>query len=105
VDGARLDFELTDLVDLAQAVEAGPMLVSGGRSSIDMDAEGWKTENSIATQAARLDYLDMRGPKIAVGVDGSGTLSVLTVNGRIRCNPCGNGRDSFRAGRGERHGL
>ena len=84
VDGARLDFELTDLVDVAQAVEAGPVLVSGGRSSIDMDAEGWKTENSIATQAARLDYLDMRGPKIAVGVDGSGTLSVLTVNGRIR---------------------
>lgn len=84
VDGARLDFELTDLVDVAQAVEAGPVLVSGGRSCLDMDAEGWKTENSIATQAARLDYLDMRGPKIAVGVDGSGTLSVLTVNGRIR---------------------
>jgi hypothetical protein len=84
VDGARLDFELTDLADVAQAVEAGPVLVSGGRSCIDMDAEGWKTENSIATQAARLDYLDMRGPKIAVGVDGSGTLSVLTVNGRIR---------------------
>ena len=84
VDGARLDFELTDLADVAQAVEAGPMLVSGGRSCIDMDAEGWKTKNSIATQAARLDYLDMRGPKIAVGVDRSGTLSVLTMNGRIR---------------------
>ena len=84
VDGARLDFELTDLVDVAQAVEAGPVLLSGGRDCIDMDAEGWKTENSIATQAARLDYRDMRGPKIAVGVDGSGTLSVLTVNGRIR---------------------
>ena len=84
VDGARLDFELTDLVDVAQAVEAGPMLLSGGRICIDMDAEGWKTKNSIATQAARLDYLDMRGPKIAVGVDRSGTLSVLTVNGRIR---------------------
>ena len=83
-DGLRLDFELTDLADVVQAVEAGPVLVSGGRSCIDMDAEGWKTENSIATQAARLDYLDMRGPKIAVGLDGSGTLSVLTVNGRIR---------------------
>ena len=84
VAGARLHFELTDLADVIQAVEAGPMLVSGGRSCIDMDAEGWKTRNSIATQAARLDYLDMRGPKIAVGVDGNGMLSVLTVNGRIR---------------------
>ena len=26
----------------------------------------------------------MRGPKIVVGLDGSGTLTVLTVNGRIR---------------------
>jgi len=84
VDGCQLDFELPDLVDVVQAVEAGPMLVSGGGNCIDMDAEGWKTKNSIATQAARLDYLDMRGPKIAVGVDGNGTLSVLTVNGRIR---------------------
>ena len=84
VEGTRLDFELPDLVDVAQAVEAGPLLVSGGRGCIDMDAEGWKTKNSIATQAARLDYLDMRGPKIAVGVDRSGMLSVLTVNGRIR---------------------
>jgi hypothetical protein len=84
VERARLDFELTDLADVAQAVEAGPVLLSDGHSCIDMDAGGWKTENSIATQAARLDYLDMRGPKIAVGIDGSGTLSVLTVNGRIR---------------------
>ncbi len=84
VEGARLHFELTGLADVAQAVEAGPVLVSGGRRCIDMEGEGWKTENSIATQAARLDYLDMRGPKIAVGVDGEGTLSVLTVNGRIR---------------------
>ncbi len=84
VSGTQLDFELPDLVGVAQAVEAGPMLVSGGRSCIDMDAEGWKTTNSIVTQAARLDYLDMRGPKIAVGVAANGTLSVLTVNGRIR---------------------
>ena len=84
VDGTRLDFELPDLVDVAQAVEAGPMLLSGARNCIDMDVEGWKTGNSIATQAARLDYLDMRGPKIAVGIDGDGMLSVLTVNGRIR---------------------
>ena len=84
--GTRLHFELKELAGVAQAVEAGPMLVSGGRSAVsDMDAEGWKTGNSIATQAARLDYLDMRGPKIAVGLAGSGrALSVLTVNGRIR---------------------
>ncbi len=84
VDGTQLNFELHDLADVAQAVEAGPMLVSDGRTCIDMDTEGWTTKNSIATQAARLDYLDMRGPKIAVGVDRSGMLSVLTVNGRIR---------------------
>jgi hypothetical protein len=84
VAGTKLKFELPDLGDVAQAVEAGPMLLSRGRRFIDMDVEGWKTDNSIATQAARLDYLDMRGPKIAVGVDGNGTLSVLNVNGRIR---------------------
>jgi hypothetical protein len=84
VEGTRLHFALTGLAHVAQAVEAGPVLVSGGRPGIDMEAEGWKTENSIATQAARLDYLDMRGPKIAVGIDAEGTLSVLTVNGRIR---------------------
>ena len=60
------------------------MLVSDGSPCIDMDLEGWTTKNSIATQAARLDYLDMRGPKIAVGFDGKGELSALTVNGRIR---------------------
>jgi exopolysaccharide biosynthesis protein len=59
-------------------------LLEDGKESIDMEAEGWKTAFSIATQAARLDYLDMRGPKIAVGMDGSGKLMVLTVNGRIR---------------------
>jgi exopolysaccharide biosynthesis protein len=65
-------------------VEAGPMLLCGGKICINMKAEGWKTQNSIATQAARLDYTDMRGPKIAVGTDSSGNLSVLAVNGRIR---------------------
>jgi exopolysaccharide biosynthesis protein len=49
-----------------------------------MKQEGWKTRNSIRTQAARLDYTDMRGPKIAVGLDAGGYLSVLTINGRIR---------------------
>ena len=49
-----------------------------------MAKEGWKTDNSIRTQAARLDYTDMRGPKIAVGIDDAGNLYVLTINGRIR---------------------
>ena len=49
-----------------------------------MEAEGWNTENSIRTQAARLDYTDMRGPKIAVGLDSSGGLMLLCINGRIR---------------------
>ena len=49
-----------------------------------MELEGWKTVNSIRTQAARLDFLDMRGPKIAIGLDKTGDLSVLTINGRIR---------------------
>ena len=55
-----------------------------GAECIDMEEEGWKTENSINTQAARLDFLDMRGPKIAVGMDKKGNILVLTINGRIR---------------------
>ena len=34
--------------------------------------------------SGRIDYLDMRGPKIAVGLDAERNLTVLTVNGRIR---------------------
>ena len=49
-----------------------------------MKLEGWKTGNSIATQAARLDFTDMRGPKIAVGINKEGNIMVLTINGRIR---------------------
>jgi exopolysaccharide biosynthesis protein len=49
-----------------------------------MEVEGWKTANSIKTQAARLDFTDMRGPKIAVGITKKGKLMVIMVNGRIR---------------------
>ncbi len=49
-----------------------------------MEAEGWLSPHSIRTQAARIDYVAMRGPKIAVGVNGAGELVVLTINGRIR---------------------
>lgn len=69
---------------ISYAIEAGPMLIDQGELAVDMKAEGWKTSNSIKTQAARLDFTDMRGPKIAVGVTKRGKLMVLMVNGRIR---------------------
>ena len=87
-DFAEIDREvnisLPGMENIEHAIEAGPMLLSGGKLCLDMKKEGWKTQNSIRTQAARLDYTDMRGPKIAVGLDGKGNLSVLTINGRIR---------------------
>ncbi|MBN1253014.1 MAG: phosphodiester glycosidase family protein [Bacteroidales bacterium] len=82
--GDKLELIFEEFKDIIQAVEAGPMLITKGKIAIDMENEGWTTKNSIKTQAARLDYLDMRGPKIAVGIDKSGNLIVLTVNGRIR---------------------
>ena len=66
------------------AVEAGPLLLDNNKSVLDMKKEGWKTKNSIKTQAARLDFLNMRGPKIAVGISKEGDLKVLAINGRIR---------------------
>ena len=54
--------------DMSYAVEAGPMLIDHSKLAINMEEEGWKTANSIKTQAARLDFTDMRGPKIAVGI-------------------------------------
>ncbi len=80
----ELNISIKGLENIDYAVEAGPMLIDNGKIVIDMDTEGWKTENSIKTQAARLDYLDMRGPKIAAGIDQKGNLIVLTINGRIR---------------------
>ena len=49
-----------------------------------MKNEGWKTLHSINTQAARLDFTDMRGPKIAAGLTPQGELLIIAVNGRIR---------------------
>jgi hypothetical protein len=83
-EGTRLTLELNDLKGVSEAIEAGPLLIADGKIAIDMEREGWMTHNSIQTQAARLDYLDMRGPKIAVGLDDKGALMVLVVNGRIR---------------------
>jgi len=82
--GRTLAIKVAGLENIANAVEAGPLLLSDGKIAIDMECEGWKTRTSIQTQAARIDYLDMRGPKIAIGLDDRGTLVVLAVNGRIR---------------------
>jgi len=70
--------------DISYAIEAGPMLLEHDKLAVNMDVEGWTTSNSIKTQAARLDFTDMRGPKIALGITKKGKLMVLTVNGRIR---------------------
>ncbi|SNR58411.1 Glycosyl transferases group 1 [Lutibacter agarilyticus] len=70
--------------EILYAIEAGPLLLDEGKQVLNMEEEGWKTANSIKTQAARLDFTDMRGPKIAVGITKEGKLMVLMVNGRIR---------------------
>ncbi|MGB5459140.1 MAG: phosphodiester glycosidase family protein, partial [Eudoraea sp.] len=70
--------------DISYAIEAGPMLIEYDKLAVNMEEEGWKTSNSIKTQAASLDFTDMRGPKIAVGITKKGKLMVLMVNGRIR---------------------
>jgi hypothetical protein len=70
--------------EISYAIEAGPLLIDQGKQVLNMEVEGWKTTNSIKTQAARLDFTDMRGPKIAVGITKKGKLMVLMVNGRIR---------------------
>ena len=70
--------------EISYAIEAGPMLIENDKLAVNMEEEGWKTSNSIKTQAARLDFTDMRGPKIAVGITKKGRLIVIMVNGRIR---------------------
>ena len=82
--GMQLDIKMNGWGEIESAVEAGPLLIKQGEICIDMEIEGWLTLNSRNTQAARMDYLDSRGPKIAVGIDKSGDLTVLTINGRIR---------------------
>ncbi len=82
--GKRLRVEIPGLGEIEHAVEAGPLLVVHGQPCIDMASGGWQTEHSIRTQAARIDYVDMRGPKIAIGLDSAGDLLALAINGRIR---------------------
>ncbi|MCK4700917.1 MAG: phosphodiester glycosidase family protein, partial [Bacteroidales bacterium] len=80
----KLSIKIKGLEEYIHGIEAGPMLVERSKPCIDMQIEGWKTKNSIRTQAARLDYTDMRGPKIAAGLDKNGNMYILAVNGRIR---------------------
>jgi hypothetical protein len=82
--GTQINLSIPGYQDTMHAVEAGPLLMDRGETTIDMETEGWKTNHSIRTQAARLDYTNMRGPKIAVGINRDGELAVLTINGRIR---------------------
>ncbi|MCK4921056.1 MAG: phosphodiester glycosidase family protein, partial [Bacteroidales bacterium] len=82
--GDNVEYTIEEYKGVKHAVEAGPLLLDNGEKNIDMEAEGWKTKNSIRTQAARLDYTDMRGPKIAAGIDDKGNFTVLAINGRIR---------------------
>jgi len=79
-----LDIKLNEYPKMLHAVEAGPLLLDNGEFCLDMEVEAWTNDFSIATQAARLDFTDMRGPKIAVGVRNDGSFAVLTINGRIR---------------------
>lgn len=82
--GEVLELRLPGLESVQHAVEAGPLLLEHGTCKINMEVEGWTCSNSIRTQAARLDYTEMRGPKIALGISTTNKLAVLTINGRIR---------------------
>ncbi len=82
--GLQVSYRIPGWSSVENAIEAGPLLVRDGKESIEMVAGGWKTSPSIATQAARVDYTHMRGPKIAVGITASNELLVVAINGRIR---------------------
>ncbi len=84
VEGTKLNLNINGWDNVVNAIEAGPRLIRDGEESIEMLAGGWKTQKSIATQAARVDFMDMRGPKIGVGINDAGELIVVAINGRIR---------------------
>lgn len=84
VAGAEVEYALPGWDEVSDAIEAGPKLVRDGQISIEMEQGGWKNDASIRTQAARLDYTHMRGPKIGVGLGADGELLVVAINGRIR---------------------
>jgi len=82
--GLQVSYVIPGWSSVENAIEAGPLLIRDGKESIEMVAGGWKTSLSIATQAARVDYTHMRGPKIAVGISTANELLVVAINGRIR---------------------
>ena len=82
--GAEMTFSIPGWENVLQAIEAGPMLVKDSKIAIDMKRGGWKTSNSISTQAARVDFENLRGPKIGVGTAADGQLIIVALNGRIR---------------------
>ncbi len=82
--GLQVSYTIPGWDHVENAIEAGPLLIRDGNISIEMEAGGWKTSPSIATQAARVDYTHMRGPKIAVGITAANELLVVAINGRIR---------------------
>lgn len=82
--GTQLSFAIEGWDDVFNAIEAGPLLVRDGKMSIEMEQGGWTTETSIRTQAARIDYTHMRGPKIGLGLTQDNDLMVVAINGRIR---------------------
>ena len=84
VEGTKLTLNIAGWDNVINAIEAGPRLIRDGKESIEMQAGGWKTQKSIATQAARVDFMDMRGPKIGVGINDDGELIIVAINGRIR---------------------
>ncbi|MDP7037850.1 MAG: phosphodiester glycosidase family protein [Myxococcota bacterium] len=82
--GAKARFDLPGFDDVQHAIEAGPMLMEKGKIDLRVERGGWKTKHSIATQAARVDYTDMRGPKLGVGLSADNRLVAVAINGRIR---------------------
>lgn len=84
IEGTQLLLTMAGWEHVVNAIEAGPRLIRDGKQAIEMHEGGWKTQKSIATQAARVDFMDMRGPKIGVGINDAGDLMVVAINGRIR---------------------
>ncbi len=69
---------------VTEALEAGPLLVKNGRPAVRLDQEGWRLPHSIATQAARRDRENERGPRIGCGLTQHGELICVVVEGRVR---------------------
>ncbi len=82
--GKTVRFTLPGWEGIPHAIEAGPRCCRHGKVSVEIEEGGWSTPASIKTQAARVDYTYMRGPKIGVGISKKDELIVFAVNGRIR---------------------